>query len=286
MTMDFSYVAPGSEGRLRHQATAASKSAPLGAWGLPRTYSKVVSSGAMRPARAPPSMDMLQMVIRSSIDRARMACTGVLEHVAGATADADARDEVEDDVLGRDTRSELAVHAHLVRAGRSLEQGLGRQHHLDLGRADAERERPERTMGRGVRVAAHDGHARLRQAQLGADDMDDALVVGAAGVDRDAELGAVALQLGHLEGGLLVEDGQRQGCRWASSGPPWRPSARGAGRAGRAVAGPANAWGLVTSWTRCRSMPMTLGAPGSSNTTCSSQIFWTSVRGAAASWLR
>ena len=58
---------------MRQRATAASQSAPLGAWGLPRTYSKVVSSGAMSPARAPPSMDMLQMVIRSSIDRPRMA---------------------------------------------------------------------------------------------------------------------------------------------------------------------------------------------------------------------
>jgi hypothetical protein len=33
----------------------------------------VVSSGAMSPARAPPSIDMLQTVIRSSIERARMA---------------------------------------------------------------------------------------------------------------------------------------------------------------------------------------------------------------------
>ena len=36
-------------------------------------YSKVVSSGAIRPARAPPSIDMLQIVIRCSIVRARIA---------------------------------------------------------------------------------------------------------------------------------------------------------------------------------------------------------------------
>ena len=36
-------------------------------------YSKVVSSGPIRPARAPPSMLMLQIVIRCSIDSARMA---------------------------------------------------------------------------------------------------------------------------------------------------------------------------------------------------------------------
>ena len=34
-------------------------------------YSKVVSSGATMPARAPPSIDMLQTLIRSSIDIAR-----------------------------------------------------------------------------------------------------------------------------------------------------------------------------------------------------------------------
>jgi hypothetical protein len=36
-------------------------------------YSNVVSSGAMRPARAPASIDMLQMVIRSSMLSERIA---------------------------------------------------------------------------------------------------------------------------------------------------------------------------------------------------------------------
>ena len=46
---------------------------------------------------------------------------------------------------------------------------------LDLGGADAEGERAEGAMRRGVAVAADDGHAGLGQALLGADDMDDAL---------------------------------------------------------------------------------------------------------------
>ena len=37
------------------------------------TYSKVVSSGAIMPARPPPSIVMLQTVIRPSIDRASIA---------------------------------------------------------------------------------------------------------------------------------------------------------------------------------------------------------------------
>ena len=36
-------------------------------------YSKVVSSGAINPARAPASIVILQIVIRSSIERERMA---------------------------------------------------------------------------------------------------------------------------------------------------------------------------------------------------------------------
>ena len=41
--------------------------------GRPRTYSKVVSSGAIMPARPPPSIVMLQIVIRFSIESASIA---------------------------------------------------------------------------------------------------------------------------------------------------------------------------------------------------------------------
>jgi hypothetical protein len=57
------------------------------------------------PARAPASIDMLQMVIRSSMSSARMALAHVLDDVAGRAADADLRDEREDDVLGADARA-------------------------------------------------------------------------------------------------------------------------------------------------------------------------------------
>ena len=46
---------------------------------------------------------------------------------------------------------------------------------LDLGGPDAEGERAEGAVGRGVAVAADDGRARLGQALLGPDDVDDAL---------------------------------------------------------------------------------------------------------------
>ncbi len=71
--IEVSNAAPSSVGSVRHPATAASHAVPCGAWRRPWTYSKVVSSGATRPARAPPSMLMLQIVIRCSIESARIA---------------------------------------------------------------------------------------------------------------------------------------------------------------------------------------------------------------------
>ena len=66
-----SKLAPGSVGSSRQRATAASKSA--GAPSRPRTQSKVVSSGAIMPARPPPSIVMLQIVIRPGIESASIA---------------------------------------------------------------------------------------------------------------------------------------------------------------------------------------------------------------------
>ena len=74
----------------------------------PSRYAYVVSSGATMPARAPASIDMLQTVMRSSIDIAAMAAARVLDHVAGAAAGADRRDDREDHVLGGDARAARA----------------------------------------------------------------------------------------------------------------------------------------------------------------------------------
>ena len=68
-----SYVAPGSEASERQSSSARSQSSPCGACGRPSRKAKVVSSGAIIPARAPPSIDMLQIVIRPSIESARIA---------------------------------------------------------------------------------------------------------------------------------------------------------------------------------------------------------------------
>jgi hypothetical protein len=72
---------------------------------------------------------------------------------------------------------QAAVDTHQHVLGLLLDQRLGGEHMLDFGGADAVRQRAERAMRRGVAVAADDGHARQREALLGADDVDDALAL-------------------------------------------------------------------------------------------------------------
>ncbi len=66
-----SKLAPASLGSRRQRSAAASKSA--GAPGRPRTHSTVFSSGAIIPALPPPSIVMLQIVIRPGISSASIA---------------------------------------------------------------------------------------------------------------------------------------------------------------------------------------------------------------------
>ena len=218
-------------------------------------HAKVVSSGAIMPARPPPSIVMLQTVMRPSIDSASIAGAGVLDDVAGHAADAEPPERAEDQVLGGDAEAELALVEDAHRARLVLDHALRREHVLDLARADAEGERAEGAVRGGVRVAADDRHAGLRDAELGADHVHDALALGAERVDGHAELGAVALERFHLHARELVLDlgrdrgavgrrvvvGRRQravgaahrrarpcaGCRRPAG---WSPRARGAGR--------------------------------------------------------
>ena len=72
-------------------------------------HENVVSSGAIMPARPPPSIVMLQTVIRPSIVRARIGGARVLDDVAGHAADAEPAERAEDQVLGADAEAQLAA---------------------------------------------------------------------------------------------------------------------------------------------------------------------------------
>ena len=140
------------------------------------------------PARAPPSIDMLQTVMRPSIDRALMAVTAIFDDVASAAGGADLTDDGENDVLGGYPRRQRAIDGHAHILGLLLCERLGRQHVLDLAGADAVRQGPEGAMGRGVAVAANDGRPRQGKPLFGTDHVHDALTDVAFIVVFDAEL--------------------------------------------------------------------------------------------------
>ena len=105
-SISLSKLAPSSVRRSRH---APRRSKSSGAAGRPSTHSNVVSSGAIIPARPPPSIVMLQIVIRPSIESPWIDRAGVLDDVAGRAVDAHLADRAEDQVLRRDAEAELAV---------------------------------------------------------------------------------------------------------------------------------------------------------------------------------
>jgi hypothetical protein len=164
----------------------------------------VVSSGRDQPGPRTPLdrhvADRHPALHREVPDR----LAAVLDHVADPAVDADDRQDVQDQVLRGRAGRERTVDLDRERPRQPLREGLGREDVLDLGGADAERERPEGAVGRGVGVAADDHRTRLGEAELRADDVHDALVAAAHLEQPDAELLAVAPQRLHLRHRQLV----------------------------------------------------------------------------------
>ncbi len=100
---------------------------------------------------------------------------GELDGAADAAIRPDLADEGEDHVLGMDARRQRALEIDPHRLRLDLRQGLRREDMLALGRADAPGERADAADRAGVAVAAHQSEAGQRDAELGRDDMDDAL---------------------------------------------------------------------------------------------------------------
>ena len=77
---------------------------------------------------------------------------------------------------------------------------------LHLRRTDAKGQRAQRAVGGGMAVAANDGRAGQRQAQLRPDDVHDALTDIHDGNVGDAEFGDVLLQGLHLDAAVFFLD--------------------------------------------------------------------------------
>ena len=114
--------------------------------------------------------------------------------MADAARDADPPDRAEDDVLRGDAEGQLTGEEETHGRGLPLRESLRREHVLDLRGADPERERAECPVRGRVAVPADHRHAGLREAELGPDDVDDALAAASGRVEGNAELGAVPLE--------------------------------------------------------------------------------------------
>ena len=125
-----------------------------------------------------------------------------------AAADAHFTDDGEDDVFRGDALGTLAVDEDVERLGFGLHEALRGEDVFDFAGADAEGESAEGAVGGGVGIAADDGLAGLGDAEFGADDVDDALMLAVHVEEADAEFAAVALEGFELELGVVVEDGE------------------------------------------------------------------------------
>ena len=162
--------------------------------GRARRYSIVVSSTPTSPARAPASMLMLHTVMRPSIERSRIASPRY-SSTWPAPPPVPRRATIASAMsLAVTPTGAGTVDGDRHGLGPLLGERLGGEDVLDLAGADAEGQRAEGAVGRRVRVAADDRHARLGHPELGADDVDDALVLVPAREQGDAELAAVLLE--------------------------------------------------------------------------------------------
>ncbi len=129
---------------------------------------------------------------------------GKFQRMPVAAGGADLADHRQHDVLGGHPERQRAFHTHLHVLHFLGDQALGGQHVLDLGGADAVRQRAERAMRGGMRIAADHGHARQGGALLRADHMHDALPRIVHLELEDAEVVAVFVQRLHLQARDLV----------------------------------------------------------------------------------
>ncbi len=128
------------------------------------------------------------------MDSEAIALAREFDSVAGTARGADIADNRQHNVLGCHTGTQGALHPHLHVFRFLLDQALGGEHVLDFGGADAERQRTERAVRRGMRVTADYRHTGQGGALFGADDMHDTLAYIIHVEFIDAEVLTVLIQ--------------------------------------------------------------------------------------------
>ena len=205
------------------------------------------------PARAPPSIDMLQTVMRPSIERARIADPAY--SMTCPAAPATPMGPIVPRIRSLAPTPTPASPSMLTRIVRGLACGrvwVARTCSTSLvpmPKASAPKA-PCVEVWLSPQTIVMPGWVT---PELGADDVDDALARAAQREERDAELGAVALEgldLGRARAGRRCRASRPMvGTLWSTvaSVRSGRRTVRPASRR------PSKACGEVTSWTRCRS---------------------------------
>lgn len=116
---------------------------------------------------------------------------------------------MEDDVLGADTRGQLAIDLYPHVLAPLGDEALGGKHVLDLAGADAKGEGAKGAMCRRVAVAADDCGTGEGEALLGADDVDNSLPLVAQAEICDAKVFDVLLEGDALRPRIILLDEAR-----------------------------------------------------------------------------
>ena len=104
---------------------------------------------------------------------------------------------MQNDIFGVNAGTQFPVHFDTANFQGPERHSLRREDIADLASPDAKRNRAKRAVRRSMRITAGDGRAWLRDALLGADDVDDPLLAGRSVEKSDTELRAIFPQLIH-----------------------------------------------------------------------------------------
>ena len=140
------------------------------------------------PARAPASIDMLQIVMRSSMSSPRIVSPrySMTWPVPPPTPILPMMARIRSLAVTPGCRRPETFDGEGPRL--TLQQTLRREHMPDFSRADAEGEGAEGAVRARMAVAANNGLARLRDSELGPDDVHDAALLVAQAEQLDSEL--------------------------------------------------------------------------------------------------
>ena len=103
--------------------------------------------------------------------------SGILHKVARSTAGSHFRHHIERHIFGCHPLTQFTVYRNAHRFGTGLKNTLRSHHHFHFTRTDTESHRTHCAMGRSMRVAAYDCHARQGQSAFRTYHMDNAVLL-------------------------------------------------------------------------------------------------------------